>query len=409
MNLQPLNNQTSVDPVQLAKRVLKKWYIILICVILFSVIAYFHNKYSIPKYQVKAVIEVNKNQSADPLGLIFSQNNRLASNFTDEIVKLKSIPILLSTIKDLDFAVNYYDENPLQLIELYKDSPIRLNIDANSTNIPYGKQWICKFIDEKNFRLNTGEKEKVFEFGEKAKINDFVFSIDLIKPEDINNYNHIIFKINKLYDIIREYQGKLNLHTLYDNSSLLQISILGTNTNKEMDFINKYIQEVIRFDVNQKRAFSEKSIEFIDNQLAENSDSLQLIEGAIKKFKYQQVPVDPSLESNQLYSNIKQLEQEKANILLSNQYYNYLLESFDESRNVEEIVVPSSMGIQDNILNQLISRLVSLQLDVKLLMSDNKSKNPLLHEKQQVIKELKSNIISNVKNSKATNEIRMKD
>ena len=410
---QNLQKNQGIDIQVLFRQFAKRWYVFLGAVIVAVVCAFFYNLYSDPKYEVVATIEVDKGGSKDRMNMLFNQTGLGGgqSLMEDEIIKLKSFPILLATLEDLDFAVSYYDSNPINLSELYNNSPVRLNIASESTFIPYGEEIKCEFVDKENFKITIeGVQEQVLEFNKEHNINNFIFTLKLLDEKKINEYESIYIKINRLFDLVRNYQKKLTIISpIEGESSLLDIMIEGSNVEKELDFINAYLEAIVNFDVKEKRSFSEKSIQFIDNQLAENTDSLQIIEGAIKQFKYNQVPIDPTLESNQLYSNIRELEQEKANIVLSNQYYTYLLESLTQSDDVEEIVVPSSMGIQDNILNSLISKLVNLQLEVKMLMTDNKGKNPLVIEMQQTIKELKNNIITNVKNLKATNDIRIKD
>jgi capsular exopolysaccharide synthesis family protein len=409
LNQQPQNNQKPIDLLKLGKRVLNKWYILAVCIMVFTAIAYFYNKYSLPAYRITSTIEINQNR-AQPVAMIFDQTSSIVKlNQKDEIEKLKSIPVLLSTINDLNFAVSYYYENPIHLIELYRDSPVKLTIDAESESVPYGEMWLCNYLDEQRYQINTGENTYTFSYKEKANINDFIFSVELTDPGKFRDYGYVKFKVNKLFDLIMEYRAKLDIKNIFDDSYLFQINVVGTNMKKELDFVVTYLEKIVQYDINRKRAFSEKTVGFIDEQIAENTDSLLEIEGDIKQFKYTKVPVDPTSETNQLYSNIQQLEQEKANILLSNQYYDYLLTSLNQSKDIDEIVVPAAMGIQDNILNQLISRLVELQLDVKLLMTGNKGKNPLLQETQDVIRELKTNILTNVNNLKATNGIRLKD
>ncbi|MGK7394466.1 MAG: polysaccharide biosynthesis tyrosine autokinase [Candidatus Cyclobacteriaceae bacterium M3_2C_046] len=407
MKLNPQNNASSFDYKLFAERLLKKWYIFVSFLVIFLVAAFYYNQFSLPKYQVQTTMAIKKDHSNSPMDLFFGSAGG-GGSMADEIVKLTSYPLILSTIRELDFAVDYYIPSPLENIELYKDSPIRLNIDANSTNIPYGEYWECEIINNKSYNLYVQDEKFTLNFGEDSKISNFIFSIELVNTENLDEYRNVLIKINRLNSLVSRYQGKLSILPVKEESSMLEISVIGSNEQKELDFVNKLVEKIIAHDINNKRAYSDKTVKFIDQQLAENTDSLQLIEGEIKQFKYNNSSVDPTLESNQLYSNIKQLEQEKANIQLSNQYYNYLIGSLSK-QDVDELVVPSSMGVQDNILNDLIRRLVNLQLDVKLLMSDKKGKNPLVQEKQQTIADLKENILNNVENLKATNDIRLKD
>lgn len=391
-------------------RVLNRWYYILGCILVFTVIAYFTNRYSQPSFQISTTVQVNKSQENRAMSLLYGELGTTRINLTDETILLKSFPVLASTLSELDFGVSYFFGNKISLREMYKNSPIRVSVLPDSDNIPYGEKWECRPIDISRYELKTasGTLQAIY-FGDTAEVEGLQFVIDLEKPELVHTYDFIAFQINRFFDNINHYNNTLQVLPLDEKSTIINLTINSKNPEKEIDFLNKLTQKIIQNNLEEKQSNSEKTVEFINQQLAENGDALRFIEKELQTFKSRHATIDMSMEGSQLYESMQTLENEKANLKISNEYYDYLIKSLVDEGDPDKIVVPSSMGIQDPILNQLISTLVAAQMEIRFLLQENKTKNPLVRENQMAIQELKRNILTNVNNQKATNEIRLKD
>ena len=68
-------------------------------------------------------------------------------------------------------------------------------------------------------------------------------------------------------------------------ASIINISIEGEDLVKETEFLNKLCENYIQNDLNTKNEVSFNTINFIDKQLLEIKDSLNLIEAQLQIFK----------------------------------------------------------------------------------------------------------------------------
>ena len=73
------------------------------------------------------------------------------------------------------------------------------------------------------------------------------------------------------------------------------------------------------------------------------------------------------------------------------------------------MVAPSSMGINDPLLNSLIGRLSELYAEQEELRLTSQQKNPRLISIESQIRNLKSNLIENIKNIIASSQISKND
>ena len=154
-----------------------------------------------------------------------------------------------------------------------------------------------------------------------------------------------------------------NARRLSKMASIIDISIKGEDLVKETEFLNKLCENYILYDLKTKNEASNNTINFIDKQLVEIKDSLDLIEAQLQIFKKNNGVVQISVESQNFYEDIKSLQNEKSKLLIENKYFDYLSDYLNKKSSYEDVIVPVSYGISDNLLNDLISQLVDLQLE----------------------------------------------
>jgi capsular exopolysaccharide synthesis family protein len=143
----------------------------------------------------------------------------------------------------------------------------------------------------------------------------------------------------------------------------------------------------------------------LDEQLTINTDSLELFENRILDFQDENNTVSLSAETSSLYAEIQSLEAQRSQILINDRYYDYLLKTLRDGSEFDKITIPASIGVDDPVLAELVSRLISSQMEVKNLLEDNKTKNPLVANKQKEINELKTHILSTVENLRGAKQI----
>jgi len=410
MNIKNNEEDKFFDLNRTLQLITSKWYLILIVSIIFLCISFVVNRYSQAVYQVASTVQVNKNNTNSTLSLLYGDIASPRINLVDETILLKSFPLIASTLSELNFGVSYFFGNRLYPTELYKNSPIKLKILPNSVKVPYNEYWECKAEDNKTFTLTTssGSIRNIY-FGDSVNIDGFNFSIELLKPETILSYEKIIFRINNLYDNVQYYNKNLRVNPAADQSSIINLSINSKTPEKAIDFLNKLTQKIIENNIDEKKSNSINSVSFIDKQLQISSNNLQTIEQELRTYKAENATIDLGKEGSHLYESIQNLENEKASYELQNEYFHYLIQSLNRESEIEKIAVPSSLGVQDPILNQLIETLVNAQIEIKFLINDRKQKNPLVQDKRMLIQELKQNILTNVNNQKANNDIKLKE
>jgi capsular exopolysaccharide synthesis family protein len=158
-------------------------------------------------------------------------------------------------------------------------------------------------------------------------------------------------------------------------------------------------------ELDQKNFTAQRTIEFIDHQIGFTGDSLRSVEKEMENFKKSSTPVGLSQEGSQLSSSLEAFEDQRLQLNLTIKYLedqkDYLLND-----NYEQLVTPSSLGIEDDNLNRLIVELISSYSDIRLRESQE-NLNPLVRLKVERMENLKISVLDNIQSLLATYRFRV--
>lgn len=406
--------------------ILRRWYLVLICVTIGIVIAWFITKNSEPVYRVAASVLVRDPEKAgNSIGeLIYGDEFlKTGSNIENEVFLIRRFRLIRSTLEELGYETIIYEE----------DSPIRIKIDEASLYIPHGAGFTCQIKNQDKFTLETEDEDfqefiegREFSFGEEVDIEGFRFAVFLDRQGFVNylrklksapdgkeseKERKIYFEVNDLDKLADSYINSLEVEALDEKASIFQVSLEGTWPQKEIRFLNALINNYLESDLEEKVSVASQTVDFLDEQLAYISDSLHRVERRREVFK-QDHNIDLSKEGTQLYDDIHKLETERSEYEMRIRYLDYLEKYVRSDREDESITIPATMGINDNVLNDLVKRLVEEQDRLRRARSNTKAnaqENPIVARISRQVENLKSDILETVKNMKSGDRMAMEN
>jgi len=401
-----------LDLQRIKGKVLKYWYVFVLSLIVALGIAYLQNQYEVPYFRAATTVLLKNPTESGEASILFGEMAGVKQNnsLSNELILLKSFPTIKDALSRLNFEISYFEAEGLAEKELYKSSPIE--VTTLQSSFP-GGSFSCEIQNRYTYTLYQ-EDSLIGEygFGEVVQVESSSYQIDLkesLSEEELKDRT-IRFQFNNSESLTRTYSEKIQIRPIVNQATVLEVSIEGENTRKNIDFLNKFLETIIEKDIKEKNYFSERTIEFIDGQLSKNSDSLRRIENQLQSFKNSTSSIDLTTEASNTYTKIQQLESERAALELAEEYHEYLRKALNKGDALEEVVVPSTFGVESPTLNTFIGELVALQRDARLFVEkEGDSKNPRFLEKLQRIKEIKLNILSNLKSLEETNEIAVND
>jgi capsular exopolysaccharide synthesis family protein len=404
-------------------------YFYLVCLGLFITSAFLYNKYSRRVYEVSASVRPVQNNASTLLSsneLFRSIGSlQLDKNIEDEINNLKSFGLVNSTMTKMNLEVSYYTgENKLfkQTRELYGDSPFSVNIDKSHVQ-PIEAEFYILILNDYSFRIFSSQNkvtlynyvdnlivseknvlniDTVCKFNETINNKFFKFSVSFHKenqPSKPNSEVFYYFKLHHLDFLSLEYMDKLVIKRVSPLASIINIKFRGENERKAISFLNKFLDTYLEENLTKKNKIALSTIDFIDSQISEISDSLVLSESKLKNFRSTNQVMDLSFQGKSIYDQLTQIDNERASLNVQERYYNYIINYFKTNNDISGVVPPSSMNVADPLMNSLIADLMALNSQRSNILSNNSEKNLFLGQIDNKIKIQKQAIIENVTNN----------
>jgi tyrosine-protein kinase Etk/Wzc len=425
----------------------KNIYIILIAA--FIIAAFLYNKFASVKFKNSTLLYMSKD---DKSGSMSSKSDlfqtfglfKTTENIDNDLEILKSFSLIKKVIQETDLNVSYfsYNNTPLSDLlyntpfisktELYTQSPIVVIIDPSVPQAT-GLNFRITFLNENEFTLEAdGEKvplynyiddrivgympaihfKQRYKFGDEAKTRYFNMRIQKTSnyDKDFTTHSSLYFYLNDINDLTLQYQNSLKTETTSERSTLIRISLSGTNSQRITDFLNNLTSAYLGKNLDKKNNTALSTIDFIDSQISDIADSLNYAESALKNFRSSQGVMDLSFQGQQIFEQLSRLENERAALDVQRKYYEYLNNYLSTNTEISDILAPSSMNVVDPILTNLVTQLMDLNGErVSLLKNSANQQNLYLADINIRLENVKKTIKETVKNTLNTLSISLNE
>ncbi len=412
---QEIKNQQAgftLDYKRVLARGIRFWYVLVLSLFVCITIAVYQTRYSERVYPVSASIVIRETQETAGAELLFK--NSLIDpyrNYLNEPYIIKSYPLIEKIIRDLNFDVTFLREGYFMTTDAYSYIPVK----ARWCRVQNGVtgELIFKLKNENQYSLKelteNESPEKLFTLGDSIEFNGVSLCISRITNRAIENFIDVpfILKIQNVQALAGAYISRLNVEWAEEGSGVINLSINGTNPEKEIDFMNGLISSYGQLDLDKKNETAQRTIAFIKSQLLGIRDSLRTVEFQLERFGNSSRIKDMSAEAQRLFAKVEAFEIQKSELMIRNNYYQYLNEYLAKNEsNLDQVILPSAVGLTDPVISGLLGKIIDLQLEVKLLLDPEKGTNPLVSAKLDRIREIKRDVKEALGTLKSTDEIK---
>jgi tyrosine-protein kinase Etk/Wzc len=414
-------------------RPIKRYYYLFIIGVVFALgLAYLKNKTTIPLYQARTSIRILKNKQQQNIGdYINSSLFGTNQNLSDELLAIKSSKIVSQTINNLGLPVTYYYKNKFLYIDAYKNVPFKLLYQQNHVQ-PLGVKFEIRFTSDSTFAISAeGENvsfynyddnqvhggKRQWEFNCKNKVNQliennelsFIVEIDSLNKDILSWKKTFYFDFNTTSNLTNEIKGQLSYYIIDPEANAIGISILNPSLQKGIDILDGITDVYAKQNLEKKNYLASITIEYIDKQIGEISDSLNKTEKTLQQFKSSNQLINGTDQASGIAVQYRELGNQRAILMAQKKYFEYILDYLNKNEDISNIVIPNTLGIQDPLLTTLINQLLNAQAQKKSLIDNNQEKNPAVKKYSIQIENTKNSIIENISNNLKTTEISLDD
>jgi capsular exopolysaccharide synthesis family protein len=436
---------TSTDEIDLHALLFKlrhRWPLFLASLLLAGFLGYVYLQIKAPVYDFRATMLLGNQSSGSKraqelLQLLEVQNKGV--KMEDEIGLLKSADVVQRALTRLPFMVSYYAApntwlntmSDLQVRERPLGSvPFRVEPDMNAPQLAGVRIYVEPASNgrvrvhakaSKGYLYSLPTSELVREvldvsFDQTLALGDTlrhplltaVISAEPGFPTGEAS-EHYYFTLNTLTGLTADYQSRLLVKPIEHDSRIVELTLKGTVPAKQVQFMDTLMAVFVEDDLREKNITGAKTVAFLDKQIDNLSDSLRHSAAALSSFRSSRGVVDVGAQSGEGIRQLSELEAMQAKVATNRKYYANMLSYLRANQEAGQMATPSSVGIEDPVVNNLILQLTDLNSQRAALGVNASTNNPLVTVLDERIRTAKQSLIQTLVNMTRATDIALRD
>ncbi|MBR6520140.1 MAG: polysaccharide biosynthesis tyrosine autokinase [Paludibacteraceae bacterium] len=395
------NSESNFNILEWVFKFLRYWYLFVIALVIAFGLAYLKNRSWMPQYYTEAKVLIESSSADNAYGFMQGFGAGMDyMNTNNQLLILGSYDLINRTVQNLSFGVDFYTRGHFRTHSLYGREPIAINLQYADAQL-YGREFRFIPIDNNNFEIvfeDEFSKELFPDFKIKGQygvpFENFLMFATIDKLYLPTENIEFLFRFRDFYSLEEEFASRLQLSYIGEMSSVISVSLTGNVVARDRDFINALCEEFLEANLEEKNEEATRTINFINEQLAYIFDSLQTSENRLRQYRRQNNMVDINAYASSVLSKLSALDAQRSELTLKEAYFDELAEYLKESVSVERLVAPSSIGVSDPVLLDLVSKFNELQQK----RGDLGEKNPQYERYSKRMDEVRSTMLEVLEN-----------
>jgi tyrosine-protein kinase Etk/Wzc len=426
----PISGQETSDIQKIIELLSRNYKLFIFSIVIALPIAFLANRYMPPQYKISASLlikEDTKKQSGSVNEFLNSGLFGTNQNFQNELWVLKSTPVIEQTVRNLDLTVNYYLKEGFQYIDGYNKMPFKILILQNHVQ-PMNVRFNIEIHDKERFEIRAESKNvslinfntsevisdknnwtfvKKGKFGKLIETPDLAFIVQLDSTQKFYYKNEFIYSfiLTDVKSLVDRLKKQIEFNVIDKMSTIIEIVYKSSSVDKGKDILNELMDVYSQQNLNQKNHTAGITVDYIEKQLGEISDSLSQTEDNLQTFRSSNQLLNVSEQSTGISAQYRDLQNQLAELITRKKYYDYVSENLYKNNDFSNMIVPSSMGITDQLLNNLMTELINAQAQRSNLIQNNQEQNPLVQKLGIQIENFKKSIAENISAVRKTTDI----
>lgn len=378
------------------------WPLFLVTLLVTLACAFVYLRLNNSTYPVSASIIIKddkKNPDEDDKlkEIDLANSSKLAENETEV---LKSRNLINKVVSDLQLWITYQQPDGfLKKKDLYKVSPVTFKLLKQQDTVG-GQVFKVVVKDDKSFYLKKSNGQ-LAEFPFNTPLVNSFGTWELKPTSNLKNYigTEIRVVLNNPNKVAANYQKNIDADLVNKLAPTIELGLKDEVAQRGKDVLNELIKEYNANNVRQKNLLTQKTLDFIDNRIRSVAGELSRSESSVEGYK----------SSNGLTNISSQSEAYLQNTQVNDNKLNDINTQLASIKGIEEYVnspndqtAPSVLGINDDGLKSLVSRLSTLEQQREQTLANTPEDNPIFDPINRQIRVLKDAIKENVRNIKSS-------
>ncbi len=387
---------------QLVTKYLPYWPLFLLFAVLASAAAFVYLRYyTTPIYQASAVLIIKDEKKGNEDSKLTESLDMISSKkiVENEIEVIQSRTLMENVVKKLYLYAPLFEKGKVKTLSAYTFSPVVVEVQNPDSFRQFGR------ID---FTYNQKNKTVTLNNKYNCPLNEFMNTpYGVLKFKENKNFTgdyvpgvkQLYFTLANPRTVALGLLSNLSVAPSSKMSTVVNLQFMDPVPKKAEDILNSLIQAYEESAILDKNRLARNTLTFVEDRLNIVANDLAAIEQKVQQYKSGKSAVDISSQG-QLYlqnvsTNDQKLSQVNEQISVLNQ-----VEKFVSSRENSSGIVPSTLGVSDPMLSNLMEKLYGSELEYEKLKTTVGENNPKLISLQDQISKIRPNILENIQSQR---------
>ncbi|WP_312342529.1 GumC family protein [Chryseobacterium binzhouense] len=407
-----MNNEN----VRFLKPLLRGFPIVVLAMIIAVLAAKKYLNYVTPMYESTAKLKLADTQEGVPSANLFKDFDVFATpnKISTEIEVLKSTSLIEKTLAKLPFSTEIYRKGKVRSVELFNDSPIKVeSIFSDEKN--YDKKFIINVNSNQNFTINSDSaKEIKGTFGVPTAIKGGKILISKndsylqSKPDAkiVDQYEVEFLSREKLLDKVNK---NLDIVSVDKDVPVIRINYKSNVPEKASLLVNTLAETYIQDYIENKYRAANTTVDFLKNEIGQANNKLSGAENRIENYRNKENIINIPQETETDLRKISQLKIQKSNLKMNLDAIKNLNSYISEGKDNYLELAPNFEAFNDLLSTEMVKNMKQLQAEKKELLLTYTPE----HEKVKIIdakiKDLTDYQTESIRNTQKNLQIKYND
>ena len=385
----------------LVSKFLPYWPLFIIFSVLSVAGAYVYLHYATPIYEANATLIIKDEKKGNEDSKLAGELDMLSSKkiVENEIEVIKSRKLMDDVVKAFHLYTPVYEQGKVKAVSAYILSPIC--IEAKNPDS-------VKQFDRVDFSYNKNDSTVILNNKYRCVLNEFVSTPygDLkfipnkyYRPMPVPSNKQLFFAMRDPKDVAMALLPGLVVAPSSKLSTVVNLSYRDEIPVRAEDILNGLINAYEQSAILDKNSLARNTLKFVEERLNLVSADLTAIEQKVQQYKSGQSAVDISTQGQLYLQNVSANDQKLSDVNMQLSVLDEV-EKFVTAKDNKGGIVPSTLGVSDPMLSNLMDKLYGSELEYEKLKTTVGENNPKLVALSDQINKIRPNILTNLQSQR---------
>lgn len=389
---------------QFVSKYVPYWPLFLLSMLVGIGLAYVYLRYTTPLYQATAIIIIKDEKKGNEESKLVESLDQISAKkiVENEIEIIQSRKVMENVVKAMALYAPVYEKGDVHDILAYTSFPVSVQALFPDSLGRTDKIYI-KYDDK--------AKEVILNNTSKYPVDSFVrtqYGILKFAPNEnylsgrVSKTNIFYFQLSPPRNIVAGFLSGLSAEPASKLSSIVDLKYRDEDPLRAENILNQVINAYQQSANEEKDSLARNTLAFIDVQLALAAHDLDSIEQKVQSYKSGNKAVDIGTQGQLFLQNASANDQKLGDVSTQLAVLDEVEKFVKERKNASGSIMPSTLGINDPMLSQLLSQLYNEQLNYDKLGKTVGENNPSMLVIADRINKLKPTILENITTQRRT-------